>query len=120
MIIVYLSLALIAASIGYLGYYAFKTLKAAKPAMDSLSETAARVQAKTATLKVETDKLTENQQQLMSDIEQKKQAFTQTIDKVKQTPKVIKQAIKATPVSLLERKYRFRQWKLLNKKRQLS
>ncbi|WP_180955091.1 DUF948 domain-containing protein [Peribacillus deserti] len=89
MVIVYISLAAIVLSLVFLGVYAFKTFKRVKPAINSLSETAARLQQKTDTIKVESTQLTENQQQLMTDIQVKKEAVTSTIENAKQTPKPI-------------------------------
>ncbi|WP_051348537.1 DUF948 domain-containing protein [Peribacillus kribbensis] len=87
MIIVYISLAVIVLSLVYLGVYAFKTFKAVKPAIDNMSNTAARLQQKTDTIKVETNQLTEHQQQLMTDIQVKKEAVNLTIQSAKDTPK---------------------------------
>lgn len=87
MIIVYLSIAVIVGALIYLGVTAFKTFKDAKPALNKLQETAARLQAKTEGIKQETNKLTANQQMLVSDIEHKKKAFTQVVETAKQTPK---------------------------------
>ncbi|MBM7693614.1 uncharacterized protein YoxC [Peribacillus deserti] len=89
MVIVYISLAVILLSLVFLGVYAFKTFKSVKPAINSLSETAARLQQKTDTIKVESTQLTENQQQIMTDIQVKKEAVTLTIENAKQTPKPI-------------------------------
>jgi uncharacterized protein YoxC len=117
MIIVYISIAVIVASLAYLGFAAFKTFKAAKPKIESLQETATRVQAKTNAVKHETDKLTIHQQQLMTDFEEKKKAVNTVIFSVKQTPVVLKNALVAKPVAALERQYKARQWKRNRKNR---
>ena len=117
MIIVYISIAVIVASLAYLGFVAFKTFKKAKPLIESLQETAARVQVKTNAIKHETDKLTIHQQQLMSDFEKKKKAVNTVVFSVKQTPAVFKNALVAKPVAALERQYKARQWKRNRKNR---
>jgi uncharacterized protein YoxC len=108
MIIVWISIAVIVASLAYLGFVAFKTFKAAKPTIESLQATATRVQAKTNAIKHETDKLTVHQQQLMTDFEEKKKAVNTVIFSVKQTPAVFKNAVIAKPVAALEREYKAR------------
>jgi len=117
MIIVYISIAVIVASLAYLGFVAFKTFKAAKPKIESLQETASRVQVKTNAIKHETDKLTIHQQQLMTDFEEKKKAVNTVVFSVKQTPVVFKNALVAKPVAALERQYKARQWKKNRKNR---
>jgi uncharacterized protein YoxC len=117
MIIVYISIAVIVASLAYLGFVAFKTFKAAKPKIESLQETATRVQVKTNAIKHETDKLTIHQQQLMTDFEEKKKAVNTVVFSVKQTPVVFKNALVAKPVAALERQYKARQWKRNRKNR---
>ena len=110
MIIVYISLAVIVASLAYLGYVAFKAYKAAKPSIEDMQETATRVQAKTDAIKEETDKLTFKQQKLMTDFEKKKKAVNTVVFSVKQTPIEFKHALKVKPVAALERKFKARQW----------
>lgn len=117
MILVYISIAVIVASLAYLGFVAFKTFKAAKPSIESLQETATRMQVKTNAIKHETDKLTIHQQQLMSDFEEKKKAVNTVVFSVKQTPVVFKNALVAKPVAALERQYKARQWKRNRKNR---
>lgn len=117
MVIVYISIAVIVASLAYLGFVAFKTFKAAKPKIESLQETATRVQVKTNAIKHETDKLTIHQQQLMTDFEEKKKAVNTVVFSVKQTPVVFKNALVAKPVAALERQYKARQWKRNRKNR---
>lgn len=114
MIIVYLSLAVILAALGYLGYVVYKTYKDAKPTIDSLQETATRVQTKTNAIKEEADTLKFKQQKLMTDFEKKKKAVNTVVFSVKQTPVEFKNALVAKPVAELERKYKAREW---NRKR---
>lgn len=117
MIIVYISIAVIVASLAYLGFVAFKTFKAAKPQIESLQATATRVQAKTNAIKHETDKLTVHQQQLKSDFEEKKKAVNTVVFSVKQTPAILKNAVTVKPVAALDRAYKARRWKQMHKNR---
>ncbi|RSD23278.1 DUF948 domain-containing protein [Mesobacillus subterraneus] len=110
MIIVYISIAVIVASLAYLGFVAFKAYKDAKPTIDSLQETATRVQAKTDAIKEETDLLKFKQQKLMTDFDKKKKAVNTVVFSVKQTPVEFKNALVAKPVAALERRYKARQW----------
>jgi uncharacterized protein YoxC len=114
MIIVYISIAVTVAALAYLGYVAFKTYKDAKPTIESLQETATRVQAKTNAIKEETDSLKFKQEKLMTDFDKKKKAVDTVVFSVKQTPVQFKNALVAKPVAELEQKYKARQW---NRKR---
>jgi uncharacterized protein YoxC len=106
--IVYISIAIVVISLAYLGFVAFKSFKAAKPAINELNETIARVQRKADTLKVETTALTENQQELMADIDHKKQAVTFTVDAAKRTLATSKKLVKIKPMAKVARKKRTR------------
>jgi uncharacterized protein YoxC len=117
MTIVYLSLAVIVAALAYLGFVAYKTYKDAKPTIDSLQETATRVQNKTNAVKEETDSLKFKQQKLMTDFEKKKKAVNTVVFSVKQTPVEFKNALVAKPVAELEQKYKARKW---NRKRNMQ
>jgi uncharacterized protein YoxC len=118
MVIVYISLAVIFGSLGYLGFVVFKTLKAAKPSIENLQNTAARVQLKSDAIKQETDKLAANQQQLMTDIEYKKAAVDTVVSSVKQTPVAFKGLMKVKPVAALELTFKVKQWQ--QRRRKLS
>ncbi|CAM3850917.1 DUF948 domain-containing protein [Mesobacillus zeae] len=117
MIIVYLSIALIIGSLGYLGYTAFKIFKKSKPSLKVLNELSTRMQVKADTIKTETDKLTQNQQQLITDISQKKRAINTTVTAAKQTPVMFKQLVKAKPVTKLEHKRKARMWNMARQNR---
>ncbi|OCA81556.1 hypothetical protein A8F94_22050 [Bacillus sp. FJAT-27225] len=106
--IVYISIAIFVGAIGFLGYSAFKTLKASKPAIDQLNETVARLQRKVDTIKVETTQLTENQQEIMEDIDYKKEAIQYTTEAGKQTVANVKKLIKFRPLSKVSRKKKSR------------
>lgn len=106
--IVYLSIAAIIVSLAYLGFIAFKTFKEAKPAINRLNETVARVQQKADTLKVESTALTESQQDLIEDINYKKQAFTFTVNAAKRTVSSFKNLWKIRPLAKLSRRKKAR------------
>lgn len=106
--IVYLSIAAIIVSLAYLGFIAFKTFKATKPAINRLNETVARVQQKADTLKVESDALTKSQQEIMADIDYKKEAVSFTTDAAKDTLATIKKLVKIRPMAKLRRKKKSR------------
>lgn len=108
MFIVYLSIALIVASLVFLGWYAYKTFKETKPAINEVNHTIVRVQQKTNSIKAETTVLTQNQQELMADIEYKKQAVTSTINEAKQTAASVKHLFKIKPFAKVERKRKAR------------
>jgi uncharacterized protein YoxC len=91
MIIVYLSIALVIGAIIYLSIYAVKTFKDTKPVMNRITETTARIQAKSEQITMETDKLSVTQQGIASDVQFKKNAVQETIDTVKETPQRFKQ-----------------------------
>ncbi|CEG27009.1 DUF948 domain-containing protein [Bacillus sp. B-jedd] len=106
--IVYLSIVAIIVSLGYLGFSAFKTFKEAKPAINRLNETVARVQQKADTLKVESAALSESQQDLIEDINYKKQAVTFTVNAAKRTASSFKKLWKIKPLAKLSRKRKTR------------
>ncbi|WP_213372375.1 DUF948 domain-containing protein [Mesobacillus boroniphilus] len=120
MIIVYVSLAVIVAALAYLGYVVYKTYKDAKPTIESLQETASRVQTKTNAIKEETDSLKFKQQKLMTDFEKKKKAVNTVVFSVKQTPLEFKNALVAKPVADLEQKYKARQWNRKHRNRTMQ
>ena len=112
MMIVYFSLALVVGTLVYFGVSVFKTYKAAKPTIESLTQTAERMQVKADTLKVETNKLKDNQQELAADIDDKKKAINSTVFAVKQTPVIFKQLMKVKPLAEIERRWKLRRLNL--------
>ncbi|RDU38817.1 DUF948 domain-containing protein [Neobacillus piezotolerans] len=106
--IVYLSIAAVILSLAYLGFAAFKTFKEAKPAINRLNETVARVQQKADTLKVESDQLAKSQQELIADIDYKKEAVTFTADAAKDTLSTFKKLVKIRPSIKLKGKKKTR------------
>ncbi|PLR76839.1 DUF948 domain-containing protein [Bacillus sp. V3-13] len=120
MFIIYLSIALVVGSLIYLGYSAFKTFKEAKPAIDKLSQSAARVQKQTDSIRTETDELTTNQQQIVADIQEKKAAVNSAIKAVKETTQSFKKLVKINPIAHLQRKDREQLLKWEIRKRSLK
>ncbi|WP_059170348.1 DUF948 domain-containing protein [Bacillus sp. FJAT-27445] len=106
--IVYMSIAVILLSLAYLGYFAFKTFKEAKPAINRLNETVARVQRQADTLKVESSKLADSQHEITADIEYKKQAVSYTVDSAKSTFASLKKLLKIRPMAKLKRRKKSR------------
>ncbi|WP_043932735.1 DUF948 domain-containing protein [Bacillus sp. EB01] len=108
MFIVYVSIAIFLAAICYLGFSAFKTLKASKPAINQLNETIARIQRKVDTIRVETTYLTESQQEIKEDIDYKKEAIQFTTDAGKRTLNTFKKLVKIKPLSKASQKKKSR------------
>ncbi|KON67051.1 hypothetical protein AKG34_24055 [Peribacillus butanolivorans] len=90
MLIVYISLALFIGAIFYLVFFALKTYKDTKPAIENVTETVARIQAKTDQIKSETDQLALRQQEITEDVQYKKEAVQYTVDAAKQMPEPFK------------------------------
>ncbi|WP_180954099.1 DUF948 domain-containing protein [Bacillus sp. M6-12] len=91
MIIVYLSILIVVGSLVYLAISAVKTFKATKPILQDVTDTTARIQAKTDSIMQEKDRLLQNQQQITEDIQQKKDVVMGAVEKAKETPKPLKQ-----------------------------
>ncbi|WP_170289374.1 DUF948 domain-containing protein [Metabacillus lacus] len=91
MIIVYLSIALVVGSLIFMGIYAFKTYKQVKPTVNRIINTTTRMKESTDTIKAKANVLAANQQQLIEDIDVKKEKVNFTVKTAKQTPKTLKQ-----------------------------
>lgn len=90
LIIVYISLAIFAGALIYLGISAFKIYKDSKPAIQNLTETAARLQKQTENIKIQTTELTAHQKEIQQDIQAKKEKVNHVVVQAKQTPKLFK------------------------------
>lgn len=90
MIMVYASLAVIVASLLFLGIFAYKVYKDAKPSIERLNAVNTVIQLKADQIKSGLDELTSTQKEIQKDIAYKKQAFNETISAVKETPEKIK------------------------------
>ncbi|RFU70064.1 DUF948 domain-containing protein [Peribacillus saganii] len=91
MVIVYLSVLIVVGSLVYLAISAVRTFKATKPILQDVTDTTARIQAKTDTIMQEKDRLMLNQQQFTEDIQEKKEVVMAVVEKAKETPEPIKQ-----------------------------
>ncbi|MBD1379479.1 DUF948 domain-containing protein [Metabacillus arenae] len=104
MLIIYFSIGLIAISLIFLGIQAFKIFKQTKPIVDNMSRAAARIQEKTEKIKAQTNKLSHTQQEIMEDIDFKKQAINLPISEAKQTPALVRKVVAVKHDAFVERK----------------
>ncbi|AXC53121.1 DUF948 domain-containing protein [Bacillus subtilis] len=95
MIIVYISLAVLAVSIIFLGVNVIKNKKKMDPALKELSSVTQAMQKQIEGLKTETDLLTQKQKKIQQDVQMKKSAFQQTAAEVKEVPKAVKEVWQA-------------------------
>lgn len=83
MIIVYLSIALAVLALMYLALSAFQTLKAIRPTMKQMSDTAAGLRKKMEGIKKETDHLKKKADVFQHDFKEKKLVIDDTITNIK-------------------------------------
>ncbi|WP_339176624.1 DUF948 domain-containing protein [Bacillus sp. PS93] len=95
MIIVYISLAVLAVSIIFLGVTVIQNKKKMDPALKELSSVTQAMQKQIEGLKTETELLTQKQKKLQQDVQMKKSAFQQTAAEVKEIPKAVKEVWQA-------------------------
>ncbi|MBA5716683.1 DUF948 domain-containing protein [Bacillus subtilis] len=95
MIIVYISLAVLAVSIIFLGVTVIKNKKKMDPALKELSSVTQAMQKQIEGLKTETELLTQKQKKIQQDVQMKKSAFQQTAAEVKEVPKAVKEVWQA-------------------------
>lgn len=95
MIIVYISLAVLAVSIIFLGVTVIQNKKKMDPALKELSSVTQAMQKQIEGLKTETDLLTQKQKKIQQDVQMKKSAFQQTAAEVKEVPKAVKEVWQA-------------------------
>ncbi|MGG3138769.1 DUF948 domain-containing protein [Bacillus subtilis] len=95
MIIVYISLAVLAVSIIFLGVNVIQNKKKMDPALKELSSVTQAMQKQIEGLKTETDLLTQKQKKIQQDVQMKKSAFQQTAAEVKEVPKAVKEVWQA-------------------------
>ena len=101
MIIVWISIIIIVGSLVYLGISTFQTFKDTKPTITEIQATITRLQQQTDSVKVETNRLTETQQAIMSDIEYKKNAVNYPINQAKRILPSAKKLWESTPAAKL-------------------
>ncbi|MGF9604071.1 DUF948 domain-containing protein [Bacillus subtilis] len=95
MIIVYISLAVLAVSIIFLGVTVIQNKKKMDPALKELSSVTQAIQKQIEGLKTETELLTQKQKKIQQDVQMKKSAFQQTAAEVKEVPKAVKEVWQA-------------------------
>ncbi|WGD64315.1 DUF948 domain-containing protein [Bacillus subtilis] len=95
MFIVYISLAVLAVSIIFLGVTVIQNKKKMDPALKELSSVTQAMQKQIEELKTETDLLTQKQKKIQQDVQMKKSAFQQTAAEVKEVPKAVKEVWQA-------------------------
>ncbi|MGG5776119.1 DUF948 domain-containing protein [Bacillus subtilis] len=95
MIIVYISLAVLAVSIIFLGVTVIQNKKKMDPALKELSSVTQAMQKQIEGLKTETELLTQKQKKIQQEVQMKKSAFQQTAAEVKEVPKAIKEVWQA-------------------------
>lgn len=99
MIIVWISVALIIASLVFLGITAVRTMKEAKPVVTKMNATITRIKQQTDTIKMQTDHLTATQARMSEDMEYKKNAINYPVNEAKQIVPRLKTLWAATPFS---------------------
>nr|WGE02280.1 DUF948 domain-containing protein [Bacillus subtilis] len=95
MFIVYISLAVLAVSIIFLGVTVIQNKKKMDSALKELSSVTQAMQKQIEGLKTETDLLTQKQKKIQQDVQMKKSAFQQTAAEVKEVPKAVKEVWQA-------------------------
>lgn len=95
MFIVYISLAVLAVSIIFLGVTVIQNKKKMDTALKELSSVTQAMQKQIEGLKTETDLLTQKQKKIQQDVQMKKSAFQQTAAEVKEVPKAVKEVWQA-------------------------
>ncbi|WP_339244556.1 DUF948 domain-containing protein [Bacillus sp. FSL R5-0523] len=95
MIIVYISLAVLAVSIIFLGVTVIQNKKKMDPALKELSSVTQAMQKQIEGLKTETELLTQKQKKIQQDVQMKKSAFQQSAAEVKEVPKAVKEVWQA-------------------------
>ncbi|WP_163116720.1 DUF948 domain-containing protein [Bacillus subtilis] len=95
MIIVYISLAVLAVSIIFLGVTVIQNKKKMDPALKELSSVTQAMQKQIEGLKTETELLTQKQKKIQQDVQMKKSAFQQTAAEVKEVPKAVQEVWQA-------------------------
>ncbi|MBJ7571457.1 DUF948 domain-containing protein [Bacillus halotolerans] len=91
MVIVYISIAVIAISIIYLGINVIQNKKKIDPAMKELTAVTQSMQKQVEMVKTETQQLSQKQKMIQYDVEMKKTALQQTAAEVKEAPQAVKE-----------------------------
>ncbi|PAY14384.1 DUF948 domain-containing protein [Bacillus sp. 7705b] len=91
MVIVYISIAVIAISIIYLGINVIQNKKKIDPAMKELTAVTQSMQKQVEMVKTEAQQLSQKQKMIQYDVEMKKTALQQTAAEVKEAPQAAKE-----------------------------
>ncbi|MEK3709953.1 DUF948 domain-containing protein [Bacillus sp. FSL K6-1005] len=91
MVIVYISIAVIAISIIYLGINVIQNKKKIDPAMKELTAVTQSMQKQVEVVKTEAQQLSQKQKMIQYDVEMKKTALQQTVAEVKEAPQAVKE-----------------------------
>ena len=95
MVIVYISLAVLAISIIFLGFNVIQNKKKIDPALKELTSVTQAMQKQIEGLKTEAELLTQKQKKIQQDVQMKKSAFQQTAAEVKEVPQAVKEVWQA-------------------------
>ncbi|UUH72321.1 DUF948 domain-containing protein [Bacillus subtilis] len=95
MVIVYISLAVLAISIIFLGFNVIQNKKKIDPALKELTSVTQAMQKQIEGLKTEAELLTQKQKKIQQDVQMKKYAFQQTAAEVKEVPQAVKEVWQA-------------------------
>ncbi|MCY7918919.1 DUF948 domain-containing protein [Bacillus vallismortis] len=97
MVIVYISIAVLAISIIFLGVNVIQNKKKIDPALQELTSVTQAMQKQVEGLKNEAQLLTRKQKNIQQDVQMKKAAFQQTAAEVKEVPQAVKKVWQAGP-----------------------
>lgn len=95
MVIVYISIAVLAISIIFLGVNVIQNKKKIDPALKELTSVTQAMQKQVEGLKTEAELLTQKQKKIQQDVQMKKNVFQQTTAEVIEVPQAVKEVWKA-------------------------
>ncbi|QIW80217.1 DUF948 domain-containing protein [Bacillus tequilensis] len=95
MVIVYISLAVLAFSIIFLGVHVIQNKKKLDPTLKELTSVTQDMQKQIEGLKTEAQLLTQKQKRIQHDVQMKKSTFQQTVAEVKEVPQAVKEVWQA-------------------------
>ncbi|MDR4435269.1 DUF948 domain-containing protein [Bacillus tequilensis] len=95
MVIVYISLAVLAFSIIFLGVHVIQNKKKIDPTLKELTSVTQDMQKQIEGLKTEAQLLTQKQKRIQHDVQMKKSTFQQTVAEVKEVPQAVKEVWQA-------------------------
>ncbi|KAF1680022.1 DUF948 domain-containing protein [Bacillus sp. SKDU12] len=95
MVIVYISIAVLAVSVIFLGINVLQNKKKFDPALKEITSVTQAMQKQVDALKMEADLLTQKQKRIQQDVQMKKNVIKQTAVEVKEVPQAVKEAWQA-------------------------